>query len=115
MAKEIICESEASRARILATPGNCDEFERNITNNPQLVSATQHLSLVDENYIVVGGYIEASLKEKIVKGEYIDFARLLPRNRGLGDEHRLELINRGGQTYFVPANREVGTISSFHK
>ena len=63
-----------------------------------------HLALVDENYLVVGNYVEESIRQRIENGEYIDFARLLPRDRlALEEDNRMEVINRNGRTYFVPA------------
>ena len=44
-------------------------------------------SNVDDNYILVGAHLETSLKDKICKGEYVDFARLLPRERQSYDDH----------------------------
>ena len=74
-------------------------------------------SYVDDNYTIVGAHLETSLKDKICKGEYVDFARLLPRERQAYDDHRLELVNHGGQTFFVPASDREGnnSISSLHR
>ena len=52
--------------------------------------------------------------EKIRRGEYVDFARLLPKERVSTDKTKLELVNRGGQTFFVPA-RETPGITNFGK
>ena len=113
---EIIREAEASKARILATPGKCYHRPTVLNDHFNGGSATQHSSLVDENYLVIGGNIEPSLHEKIVQGEYIDFARLLQKSKNHQEDGKLELVNRGGQTYFIPANRELnGGITSFHK
>ena len=60
--------------------------------------------MVDENYMVIGGHIDAALQEKIKRCEYIDFAKLIPRERPGHDDHRLELINKGGYTYFLPVS-----------
>lgn len=118
--EQIIHEAEASRARILSTSGKC---QRNLTLINQFeegrATATmpiQHSAQVDENYIVVGGHLDLALKEKIILGEYVDFARLLPRSKpAYNDDGHLELVNRGGQTYFIPANRDQGAINNFHK
>ena len=72
--------------------------------------------MVDEDYQLVAAHIDETLRRKIQNTEYVDFARLLPRDRVLSDNSRLELINRDGKTYFVPADsREVGAITSFFK
>ena len=47
------------------------------------------------------------LREKIEKGEFMDFEKLVPKERmmnsGLGDENVMELVSKGGHTYFTPA------------
>ena len=74
----VIRQEESAKARILATPGKSpDHFDRFLGN-----SAIQHSSMVDENYLTIGGNLDPSMREKIIKGEYIDFTRLLPRSKG---------------------------------
>ena len=120
--EEMICEAEASRARIFRTPGN--EF----TNPPargslgfnqedSLPYVQQYLTVVDENYLVTGSHLDRSIGNKIVNNEYVDFSRLIPRERMFREEdHRMELISKGWQTYFVPvSDREATGISSFSK
>ena len=112
-----IREAESSRARIMMIPGNDNTQCSNLVNRFQVgqLAAKHHSSLVDDNYLVIGGHVDPVLRGKIIRGEYVDFARLLPKNRSYNDDGRLELVNRGGQTYFVPANRDLRAISNFHK
>ena len=82
-----------------------------------MVILEQDASQVDNKYIVVGARIDSTVKDKIAKGEYVNFVKLLPRDRAY-DDNRLELINKGRQTYFVPVSQRdpnYNTISSFHK
>ena len=99
-----------------ATPGN-QQFPVFINNDRfNGGTANQYSSVVDKNYIMVGGHIDTMLCDKIKKGEYIDFSRLLPWDRMTPNENRLELIQKGGQTFFVPAaDRDGVVISSFYK
>ena len=91
-ADDMIREAEASRARLQATPGK------------QLLFSEQfHSTVVDENYTMIGSQIDQSMKDRIKRGEYVDFAKLLPHDKMLSDEGRLEIINKGGHTFFVPA------------
>ena len=56
-AAEMIKLAEASKARLIATPGNhlCDF-------NPQYdLTVMQHSSLVDEKYIIIGAHVDVSL------------------------------------------------------
>ena len=77
-----------------------------------------HSALVDENYLVIGAHLEKGLIEKIINNEYIDFARLLPKDRATlcDEDHHVEIVNRGGYTYFVPVvDHECSSITSFFK
>ena len=49
--------------------------------------------------------------------EYIDFAKLLPKDRiTKTDDHRLELVYKGGATFFSPvSDRELTSINGFSK
>ena len=70
---------------------------------------------VDESYLVIGMHVDESTQEKIKKSEYVDFAKLISKEQG--DENKMELIFKNGQTYFVPAvDREnLNVISSLFK
>ena len=61
-----------------------------------------HSSEVDERYLVIGVHVDPSIQQKIVNNEYVDFSRLLPKGRFGSDDNRLELVSKGGATYFVP-------------
>ena len=118
----IIKQVEASRIRTLSTPGK-QLIKENMNGGLEVChgdrfwggTAVQHSSIVDENYMVIGTNLDLTIRNKIVKGEYVDFARLQPRDRVSTDEPRLELVNRGGQTFFVPAEHDSNPISSFYK
>ena len=105
--ESMVREAEDAKLRIIATPGN-DELCKVKTN----------AQVVEEHYMVVGAHLDASLKQKIANHEYVDFARLIPRDCiAQEDDHRMELVSRGGSTFFVPvADRENSSvISSFNK
>ena len=114
-ADEMIKEAVASKEHILATPGR-EDFNNTILKDQQCLVQTS-VSNVDDNYVMVGAHLETGLKDKIIKGEYIDFAKLLPKEKPSYDDNRLELVNKGGQTFFIPAaDRDSGNgVSSFHK
>ena len=98
----LIREAEASKGRMFTTKGN--KFDYNAFT-------------CDENYQVIGGNIEQSIRQKIINHEYIDFARLLPQDRVFHeDNHRMEIVNKGGLLYFVPvADRDTTSIHNFNK
>ena len=99
--------------RIIATPGN--DFD--IAGQPVSRENTHAMvNSVDDQYLVIGANVDPALRQKIFRHEYIDFARLLPKDRVVKeDDHRMELVNKGGYTYFVPvSDREcTSSISSF--
>ena len=108
--ERIIREAEASKARLYVTPGNNFNFHGG--DNKASLSAT-----VDENYLVIWAHVDPSLQLKIINNEYIDFARLVPKNKMSRDQdHKMELISKGGYTYFFPVSEhETANISSFSK
>ena len=131
-ARQLIQDAEASKARMYGTPGNntvvnvntgmseMHDIMEQFLNNMRVHQASlqQHSAQVDENYLVVGAHLDKSLIEKIINNEYVNFARLLPKDRAVvkDEDHRLEIVNKGGFTYFVlVSDRECGSISGFHK
>ena len=72
-------------------------------------------AMMDEDYLVIGAHIDETLQSKIVKGEYIDFGKLLPRDKVLADdESKLELVIHNGKTFWVPTSETIA-ISHFSK
>ena len=112
--EKVIRQAEANQARIHATPGKEQSmFERG--RFPPMNVSLHHSAMVDDHYMAIGGHVDATLRERIRKGEYIDFARLLPKTKVANDEGRMELVSKGGQTFFVPADHETVGINSFSK
>ena len=71
--------------------------------------------MVDEGYFVVGAHLDETTVSKIGKGEYIDFGKLLPRDRVVAKEDCcMEMIIRNGKTFWVPVGNSV-QINSFAK
>ena len=108
-----IRDAEAAKMRIIATPGN--DFD--IVGQPVSRENTHAMvNSIDDQYLVIGANVDPSLRQKIFRHEYIDFAWLLPKDRVVKeDDHCMELVNKGGYTYFVPvSDREcTSSISSF--
>ena len=96
----------------MTTPGKVNSGDRYRVNQ----EAKGYSMLADDNYVIVGAHNDNSLKERILRSEYIDFARLLPKEKMSGNEGRLELVNRGGQTYFIPVGERDGPgINILHR
>ena len=84
-------EAELARAQVFPVSGKGQAIYDKI--GTPAVSAAR----IDETYITVGGHIEEGLYEKIKCGEYVDFGKLVPRDKIIAEEdQRLEMIIRGG-------------------
>ena len=71
--------------------------------------------LIDDDYMAVGTHLDEQTKAKIELGEYVDLAKLLPRDKIKDEEdHQMEIINKGGQTFWV-ADKESSSINLFAK
>ena len=111
---EMICQAEASKIRMLAKPGKITHFNL-YENRFNGGTANQHSSIVDKNYVSISANVDVNLCDRIKRGDYVDFAKLLPRDKLACDESKLELAHRAGQTFFVPASRDSVNITNFHK
>ena len=71
----------------------------------------------DEEYMAIGGHIDYQLQERIVNFEYVDFVKLIPKDKVCRlEDQRFELVVKGGLTFFSPvAEREVTSISNFSR
>ena len=107
-AEQMIKESEAAKARIYDVPGKDLQFLS--AQKPNYYNGN-----VDEDYLVVGGFVDQTTRAKIGNGEYIDFAKLIQRDKvNHEDDHRMEMINKGDVSYWVPlSDREVSAITNF--
>ena len=104
-ARQLIKQAEKAKARILEVPGKVEEF---------LSFDKLHSVLVDEEYSALSTHVDDLLKRKIIAGDYIDFAKLLPTDRTSDEDQEMRMVNRGGFACYVPtSDREI--ISSFGK
>ena len=78
------------------------------------VLGVKELFQMDQDYIVVGNHIKQSLQEKIVAGSYVDFSKLLPKDRILAEEDgQMDLVVRNGKAFWTPISEGV-TINNFN-
>ena len=108
-AEKILRDAEQSKAQIFDVPGN-------IFNHSLDASRLQAV-IIDDSYLTMGANIDQGLKQKIQASEYIDLGRLLPQDVVQSSEdHRMEMVNKGGLTYWVPmSDRENSAVSSYIK
>ena len=78
-----IREAEVAKARIFLPKGKGKiEFEQ-----PNF----KFIAQMDRDYLVVGSHVDEATQEKIQKGSYIDFSKLIPKDRILTEgDNRLE-------------------------
>ena len=109
-AEQLIHEAERAKAKIFSPKGNRKfsvDVEQNISQDLQAIV------LIDQDYQVVGAHVDESLKQKIIEGQYIDFGKLIPKDKILSEEDgRMELVIRNGKSFWTPVSESV-TISNF--
>ena len=70
---------------------------------------------IDEKYMVIGGHLDKATIQKVRNSEYVDFGKLIPKDRVLAEEDkRLEMIIKGTRAYYVPVNENT-QISNFYR
>ena len=131
----LIREAEMSKGRVLDPQGNgnwsnpqqplCEGV--NVTNqlnaepNDQFVlfgpNQLMRMAIMDEDYLIVAAHVEESVEKRIRNCEYVDFVRLLPRDRvQMQQDNRLEIINQNGHLTCAPLSESASSnqnITSF--
>ena len=96
--------AEAGKANMYAVKGNNELF---------------HSVVVEEDYGILASHVDELTKRKIVNGEFVDFAKLIPNDRvsmETSRDCRLEIVSKNGQTFFQPvAERELSGITGIGK
>ena len=112
-ADKLVKDAEAVKARILEAPGNTLLHQNRMLDvNSDFV----HSAMVDESFLLVVSHIDQITYDKIVNGEYVDFSRLIPKDKVLiEEENKMQLVNKDGQIFFVPANSDKTSISNFSR
>ena len=133
-AREMIKEAEMAKARIFPPKGENLGLTQNTCNAEGMHKVVDYVSQMpqdqvlpqgnipfeliaqaDYDYLVIGGHVDETMQQKIVKGEYIDFGKLIPRDRIMAEEDgRMELVVRNGKTFWTPVCETV-TINSFNR
>ena len=80
-ADKFIREAESAKARILGTQG---KTEQTFDLNKKFV----HSAMVDEDYLLVASHVDSVTYNKIVQGEYVDFAKLIPKDKILQEDDK---------------------------
>ena len=73
---------------------------------------------MDEDYQMIDSHLDDNLRDKILKWEYVDFSKLIPKSKGGWEEEhqRLEIINKNGVSFLsLVSERESVQITSYSK
>ena len=118
--KRMVQRAKKTKATMYQIPGKQDidnvAIELGLTKifkeNDVLMSA-----LVDEDYTTVENHVDETMRQRIISGQYIDLAKLVPKDKVQANKDpRMELVNRGGRAYYELAyDRETSVINSFAK
>ena len=126
-ADKLILDAERFKASISAPQGNVygNPLFVNQQNLPggdgmNMFTNSQCNSLLegDDDFFHLTCHIEPGLRSKIESGQFVDLEKLLPRDRiphMSRDDNRMEMVNRDGATYFVPATDKDGKINNVKK
>ena len=74
-AEHLIKEAEAAKARIFTTPGKDSDLNKQF-----------HSVLVDEDYLLVASHVDSNMYNRIIQGDYVDFSKLIPRDKVLQED-----------------------------
>ena len=117
----LIREAETSRARILDLQGNNGfnqqsnwaDFPGVLNTQPGpngetvLYGPNQFMqtAIMDEDYLIVAAHVDETIECRIRNGEFVDFSRLLPRDRvQMQQDNHLEIINQNGHLSCAPVS-----------
>ena len=116
---KVMVECEQAKGRMYEVPGKDLNFTEFVVNNGQdnVLLACPSVSQIDQNYQMVDGHLEEGLRHKIQSFEYVDFSRLISRNRHPKDEEgqRLEIVNRNGMSFLSPVTDNGLSINSYFR
>ena len=110
-ANKLLVEQEKYKAGIAAPKGMIP-----IDDNVRMLRQLDP----DDDFFHVTCHIDNALQVRIQNGEFVELERLLPHDRSGFDhgfpnaENVMELVSRGGQTYFAPA-RDRAKINNVRK
>ena len=98
----IIKEAEASKAKIFPPVGKPTD------------SNFEFIALMDQDYSLVGNHLDDQTCQKIIRGDYVDFCRLLPKERISHEDKgsKMELVIKNGKTFWSLVSDSVA-ITSF--
>ena len=97
--ENLVREAERGRAEVYRPPGEYrSQYE------------------LDDAFFHEVSHLDQALIAKIEKGDYVDLHKLLPKEKILHDEGKIQLVHHEGNTFFVPVmEKDTPTINSIRK
>ena len=80
---------------------NLNNLDNTVVVEPSRIHPTQVFNNIDDDYLLVSAHIDLSTQVRIARGEYVELEKLLPKDRLSSVDNRMELVNKGGRSYFV--------------
>ena len=106
--EQLILDAEKFKASVSAPPQGMV-----FNNNSDSQKLDQILDYIkqnqDEEFYHITSHVDAKLKQRIQKGEFIELEILIPKNRGqlLREDQRLQqFVMKNGATYWAPPEKE---------
>ena len=63
---------------------------------------------------MIDAHVDEQLKCKIQCFEYIDFSKLISKNKNKSEDQRMEIVNHNGMTFLAPVSERKATqIASY--
>ena len=60
----------------------------------------------DDDFFLINKHVDPALVPKIQRGKYVDLAKLLPKEKILHDDGRLQMVNKDGYSFLVPVTEK---------
>ena len=110
--EKLIREAERAKVKIFPIAGKSFQNVQNCLEN-QNYHILPSTAVIDKGYMVVGNHVDSVTYQKIQKGEYVDFGKLIPKGKVLAEENnRMEMVMKNGRTFYVPVS-DAANINSF--
>ena len=113
--EKLVKDAEESRARVYDVSGR-QNTDVNIDNMNSKPMSRDMSSVIDEDYMLVASHIDDTIRQKIINNEYVDFGKLLRKNKTNDEDHqKMVMVNKGGMSYWLPMNDKNSVISGYMK
>ena len=116
MAENSILQAEQFKAQVIAPKGNnfCNINMEQLSPEVELLTRNDN----DNDFFHITCHVDPGLKAKIERGEFIELEKLLAKDgstRMLNEEKQIELVSRGGATFFTQVQDRDCKINSIRK